>query len=168
MKRIYLSPPYLSGNELKYVKGAMKANWIAPVGPDIDAFEQLISDYFNNVHVVALSSGTAAIHLALKILDVNQGDEVICSTFTFAGSCFPIRYQGATPVFIESESQTWNMDPGFLEDAIKDGIKRNKKPKAIILVHLYGVPAKLDEILKVANKYEIPIIEDAAEALGAT
>lgn len=154
-------------NEIKYVNEAFETNWISPVGPNIDSFEKAISDYTGSPYVAALSSGTAAIHLALIILDVKQGDEVICSSFTFAASCNPIIYQGATPIFIDSELDTWNMDPALLEESIDDRIKKGKKPKAIILVHLYGMPAKLDEIQEIAQRYEIPIIEDAAEALGS-
>lgn len=167
MKRIYLSSPHMGGNEIKYVKEAFETNWIAPIGPNIDLFEKAIAEYSGVPHVAALSSGTAAIHLALIILGVKKDDEVICSSFTFAGSCNPIIYQGAKPIFIDSESETWNMDPGLLEEAIKDRIKKGRKPAAIILVHLYGMPAKVDDILAIARSYEIPVIEDAAEALGS-
>lgn len=165
--RIYLSSPHMGENEIKYIHEAFDANWISPVGPNIDHFEKAISEYSDVPHVAALSSGTAAIHLALIILGIKSGDEVICSSFTFAASCNPIVYQGATPVFIDSEEETWNMDPKMLEQAIEDRINKGKKPKAIILVHLYGMPAKLDELISIARKYEIPIIEDAAEALGS-
>lgn len=158
----------MGGNELEYIKEAFDTNWISPVGPNIDLFEKSLSEYSGVPYVAALSSGTAAIHLALIILGVEQGDEVICSSFTFAGSCNPIVYQGATPVFIDSETETWNMDPVLLEEAIKDRLQKSKKPKAIILVHLYGMPAQIDEIMAIAEKYEIPIIEDAAEALGSS
>ncbi len=167
MKRIYLSSPHMGGNEIKYVKEAFETNWIAPIGPNIDLFEKAIAEYSGVPHVAALSSGTAAIHLALIILGVKKDDEVICSSFTFAGSCNPIIYQGAKPIFIDSESETWNMDPGLLEEAIKDRIKKGRNPAAIILVHLYGMPAKVDDILAIARSYEIPVIEDAAEALGS-
>ena len=154
---------------MKFVKEAFDTNWVSPVGPNINAFEEELAAYNNIGHCAALSSGTAAIHLALIILNVKQGDEVICSSFTFSGSCNPIAYQGAIPVFIDSEAETWNMDPQLLEEAIEDRIKKtNKKPKAIILVHLYGMPAKVEEIMNIARKYEIPVIEDAAEALGST
>jgi len=153
---------------LKYIKEAFDTNWISPVGPNISLFEKAISDYSGVKYVAALSSGTAAIHLALIILGVSRGDEVICSSFTFAGSCNPIVYQGASPVFIDSEEDTWNMDPGLLEKAIIDRTNQGKKPKAIILVHLYGMPAKMDELMAIAQKYEIPVIEDAAEALGSS
>lgn len=167
-QRIYLSPPHMGGDEIKFVHEAFETNWVSPAGPHIDAFEKELAEYNGIEHCAALSSGTAAIHLALIILGVQRGDEVICSTFTFLGSCNPIVYQGATPVFIDSETDTWNMDPGLLEEAILDRLKRGKKPKAIILVHLYGMPAKLNPITEIAKKYEIPIIEDAAEALGST
>lgn len=166
-KRIYLSSPHMGENELKYVKEAFDSNWIAPVGPNIDLFEQAIASYSGVPYAAALSSGTAAIHLALIILGVRPGDEVICSSFTFAGSCNPIVYQGATPVFVDSEPGTWNMDPQWLERAITDRVKKGAKPKAIILVHLYGMPAKIEELISIARRYEIPVVEDAAEALGS-
>jgi dTDP-4-amino-4,6-dideoxygalactose transaminase len=155
--------------EMEYVKQAFETNWVSPVGPHISAFEEELARYNGIGHCAALSSGTAAIHLALIILGVQRGDEVVCSTFTFSGSCNPIVYQGATPVFVDSERETWNMDPHLLEVAVKDRLaKTGRKPKAIILVHLYGMPAKLDDILAVAKKYEIPLVEDAAEAIGST
>jgi dTDP-4-amino-4,6-dideoxygalactose transaminase len=158
----------MSGMEMEYVKEAFETNWISPVGPNITAFEEELSTYNGVGYCAALTSGTAAIHLALVILGVEHGDEVICSTFTFSGSCNPIVYQGATPVFVDSEVDTWNMDPNLLEVAIADRIaKKGKRPKAIILVHLYGMAAKVNEILDIARKYEIPVIEDAAEALGS-
>ena len=166
-ERVYLSPPHMGENEIKYIQEAFDTNWISPVGPNIEAFEQALVSYSGAGYAAALSSGTAAIHLALIMLGVERGDEVICSSFTFAGSCNPIIYQGATPVFIDAEEDTWNMDPILLEQAIADRLKKGKKPKAIILVHLYGMPAKLDEILEIADRYEIPVIEDAAEALGS-
>lgn len=166
--RIYLSPPHMGGNELTYIHEAFDTNWVAPVGPNLENFEKEIAQYTGVPHVAALTSGTAAIHLALIMLGVGKGDEVICSSFTFAASCNPIVYQGAVPVFIDSEADTWNMDPELLQEAIEDRIKKGKKPKAIILVHLYGMPAKMDELIAVANEYEIPIIEDAAEALGSS
>jgi dTDP-4-amino-4,6-dideoxygalactose transaminase len=168
-EKIWLSSPHMGGEEIKFVQEAFDTNWISPAGPQIDAFEHELSVYNNIPHCAVLSSGTAAIHLALIILGVDQGDEVVCSTFTFSGSCNPIVYQRATPVFIDSENLTWNMDPQLLEEAILDRIKkRGRAPKAIILVHLYGMPAQLDEINDVALRYGIPIIEDAAEALGST
>ncbi len=166
--RMYLSPPFMAGEELNEVLQAFSDNWIAPVGPHLTEFENQITSYIGMDHAVALSSGTAAIHLALIMMGVERGDEVLCSSFTFCGSCNPIVYQGATPVFIDSESDTWNMCPETLEKAIEDRIKQtNKKPKAMIVVHLYGMPAKMDQILEISQKYDIPIIEDAAEALGS-
>ena len=166
-ERVYLSPPHMGENEIKYIQEAFDDNWISPVGPNIEAFEKALVNYSGTGYAAALSSGTAAIHLALIMLGVKRGDEVICSSFTFAGSCNPIIYQGAIPIFIDAEQDTWNMDPILLEQAITDRLKKGKKPKAIILVHLYGMPAKLEEILEIADRYEIPVIEDAAEALGS-
>lgn len=157
----------MGGNELKYIQNAFDTNWIAPLGPHVDGFEQDLASFSGVKYAAALSSGTAAIHLALIILGVGQGDEVICQSFTFSASANPISYQGASPVFLDSERDTWNMDPALLEEALKDGIKRGKKAKAIIFVHLYGMPAKINEIREIANRYEIPLIEDAAEALGS-
>ena len=165
--KIWLSPPHISENEKKYVDEAFSQNWIAPAGPHINRFEEKISKISNDYAVAALSSGTAAIHLALILLGIKEDDIVICSSFTFSASVNPIFYQGAKPVFIDSERETWNMDPVLLEKAIKDYVKSGKKPKAIILVHLYGYPAKVNEILNISNKYDIPIIEDAAEAIGS-
>jgi dTDP-4-amino-4,6-dideoxygalactose transaminase len=166
-KRIYLSSPHMSGEEMKYIKKAFDQNWIAPLGPNVNAFENSLAKYCGVQHAAALSSGTAAIHLALIIMGVEQGDEVIASSFTFSATVNPIVYQGATPVLVDSEPETWNMDPERLETAIKERIKKGKKPKAIIPVHLYGMPANMEEIMKIANKYEIPVLEDAAEALGS-
>jgi dTDP-4-amino-4,6-dideoxygalactose transaminase len=169
VEKIWLSAPHMGGEEIKFVQEAFDTNWISPVGPNINCFEEELAAYNGIGYCAALSSGTAAIHLALIILDVKRSDEVICSTFTFSGSCNPIAYQGAIPIFIDSEKETWNMDPQLLEEAILDRIKKTgKKPKAIILVHLYGMPAKIEDILTVARKYEIPLIEDAAEALGSS
>jgi dTDP-4-amino-4,6-dideoxygalactose transaminase len=146
-----------------------RTNWVAPVGPYINLFERELSQYTGTANVAALSSGTAALHLALVLMGVSQGDEVICSSFTFSGSCNPIVYVGATPVFVDSEETTWNMDPDLLEEAIRDRKNRTGNfPKAIIVVHLYGMPAQIDRIKEVADRYEIPVIEDAAEALGST
>ena len=167
-ERIYLSPPHMGGKELAFIQEAFQNNWVAPAGPNIDGFERDLANYNGIDHCVALSSATAAIHLALIILGVKRGDEVLCPTFTFSGSCNPIVYVGATPVFVDSEPETWNMDPVLLEEAILDRIKKAKKPKAIILVHLFGMPAKINELVAISKKYEIPIIEDAAEALGST
>ncbi|WP_452221572.1 DegT/DnrJ/EryC1/StrS family aminotransferase [Lacinutrix salivirga] len=166
--KIWLSSPHMGGTEEKYVKEAFDTNWIAPLGPNVTAFENALESYLeNDVHIACLSSGTAAIHLALIQLNVGFGDEVICQSFTFCGTTNPIAYVGAKPVFVDSETDTWNMSPEYLESAIKDRIKNGKKPKAIILVHLYGMPAKMDEILAITSKYKIPLIEDAAEALGS-
>ena len=170
--KIWLSSPHMGGNERNFINEAFDTNWLAPLGPNVNGLEKDIARFLlpekeNNIHVAALSSGTAAIHLGLIILDVKPGDEVICQSLTFSASANPIAYQGATPVFIDSESDTWNMSPEFLEKAIKDRIAKGKKPKAIIPVHLYGMPAKMDEIMAIANRYEIPVLEDAAEALGS-
>ena len=167
--KIWLSSPHMGELELEYVKEAFATNWIAPLGPNVDAFEKDLEAFLGNgSHVAALSSGTAAIHLALVILGVKSGDEVICQSMTFSASANPIAYQGATPVFIDSEQSTWNMSPRFLEDAIKERIRLGKKPKAIIVVHLYGMPAQIDKITSIAQEYQIPLVEDAAEALGST
>jgi dTDP-4-amino-4,6-dideoxygalactose transaminase len=166
--KIWLSSPHMSGNEQTYVNEAFATNWIAPLGPHVNGFEQDLANYTGSKHVAALSAGTAALHLALIMLGIKAGDEVICQSMTFSASANPIAYQGAIPVFVDSEKDTWNMCPLLLEEAIVDRIKNGKKPKAIIPVHLYGMPAKMTEINAVANKYEIPVIEDAAEALGST
>ncbi len=158
----------MGGNEIAYVNDAFNTNWIAPLGPNVDLFENAIQDYINNeVHVAALSSGTGAIHLALEILGVSSGDEVLCQSLTFSASANPIKYLGATPVFIDSEYDTWNISPGLLEKAIKDRIVKSKKPKAIIAVHLYGMPYKVEALKAISKKYDIPIVEDSAEALGS-
>ena len=169
-KRIWLSLAQMGGEEQKYIKEAFDTNWVVPLGPNVNAFEQDLRNYLNeDVHVVALSAGTAALHLALVMLDVKPGDEVICQSFTFSASANPIKYQGASPVFVDSEPETWNMCPKALRKAIEDRIKvTGKKPVAIIPVHLYGMPAKMDEILAIAREYDIPVVEDAAEALGST
>jgi dTDP-4-amino-4,6-dideoxygalactose transaminase len=167
--RIWLSPPHMGGNEEEYIREAFRDNWIAPLGPHVDAFEQGLEQYLGNgVHVAALSSGTAALHLGLLLLGVGSGDEVLCQSFTFSASANPIVYCGATPVFIDSEPGSWNICPDALEEAIKSGISRGKKPKAIIAVHLYGMPYKHDDIKSISEKYSIPVLEDAAEALGST
>ncbi len=166
--KIWLSSPHMGGAEQKYIQEAFDSNWIAPLGHNVEEFENAIAGYTGAGHVAALSSGTASIHLALILLGVSPGDEVIASSFTFSATVNPIVYQGALPVLIDSDPETWNMSPKYLELAILDRIsKKNKKPKAIILVHLYGMPAKIDEILEIADHYEIPVIEDAAEALGS-
>lgn len=167
--KIWLSSPHMGGTEQKYVQEAFEANWVAPLGPNVNGFEEDIEKFLGKeVQVAVLSSGTAAIHLALIESGVQYGDEVICQSMTFSASANPIAYCGATPVFIDSEKDTWNMCPVALEEAIKDRISKGKKPKAIIVVHLYGMPAKMDEITAITEKYEIPLIEDAAEALGST
>ncbi len=167
--KIWLSSPHMGGNELKFINEAFETNWVAPLGPNVTGFEKDIESYLqNNVFVGALSSGTAALHLGLILLDVKAGDEVICQSMTFSASANPIVYQGATPIFVDSESDTWNICPNVLEDAIKDRILKGKKPKAIIAVHLYGMPYKVDEIRIIANKYQIPILEDSAESLGSS
>lgn len=167
--RIWLSLAHMSGNEQKYIKEAFDTNWVVPLGPNVDGFEQDLARFIGqNKEVIALSSGTGALHLALIQLGVKSGDEVICQSFTFAASANPITYLGATPVFIDSEKDTWNMDPQLLEYAIQDRkAKTGNYPKAIIPVHLYGMPAKMDEIVEIARKYQIPVLEDAAEALGS-
>ena len=176
-KRNYLCLAHMSGREQTFIQEAFDTNWVVPLGPNVDGFEADLQEYLNCqlsiVHcqlkkVVALSSGTAAIHLGLVLLGVQSGDEVICQSFTFCASANPIVYQGATPVFVDSEADTWNMSPELLDEAIRDRIaKTGKKPKAIIPVHLYGMPARMDEIMAVARRYEIPVLEDAAEALGS-
>lgn len=166
-KRIYLSSPHLSGNELKYIQDAFEHNWVAPLGPNVDEFEESLARYCGVKHVAALTSGTAAIHLALVLLDVQKGDEVIAPSLTFAATIFPIIYQGAKPILIDSEPNTWNMDPELLEKAIKERLLTGKKPKAIIPVHIYGMPANMKEILNIANRFDIPVVGDAAEALGS-
>jgi dTDP-4-amino-4,6-dideoxygalactose transaminase len=167
-KKIWLSPPHMSGGEMKYIQEAFESNWVAPMGPNVDAFEKELCAYTNAQYAVALNSGTAAIHLALISLGVGQGDEVICSSFTFSATANPIAYLGATPVFVESEADTWNISPAYLEAALKDRLQKGKKVKAIIAIHLYGNTAKLDEIISIAERYSIPLIEDAAESLGST
>jgi dTDP-4-amino-4,6-dideoxygalactose transaminase len=159
----------MGGTEQQFIKEAFDANWVAPLGPNVNGFELDIEEYLKEeIFVGALSSGTAAIHLGLIILGVEAGDEVICQSFTFSASANPILYQGATPIFVDSESKTWNMCPVALEEAIVDRISKGKKPKAIIAVHLYGMPFDADAILAVANKYEIPVLEDSAEAFGSS
>lgn len=167
-KKIWLSPPHLTGEEQKYIKSAFETNWIAPLGPNVDAFEKSICTYTKSENCTALSSGTAAIHLALNILGISKGDLVICPTFTFIASVNPIIYQQATPIFIDSEKDTLNMCPELLEKSIIELITKGTKPKAILLVHIYGMPAKIEEIMIISKKYNIPIIEDAADTLGAT
>jgi dTDP-4-amino-4,6-dideoxygalactose transaminase len=166
--KIWLSAPHMGGNEQKYIQEAFDSNWIAPVGADIDCFEHDLETYLGSRHVTALNSGTAAIHLGLILLGVQAGDTVLCQSMTFSASANPILYLGATPIFIDSESETWNLCPIVLEEAIIDCIAKGVTPKAIIAVHLYGVPYKIDEVRTVADKYSIPILEDSAEALGSS
>ena len=181
-KRIYLCLAHMSGQEQKYIKEAFDTNWVVPLGPNVNGFEEDLKRFVESgldgnimdwaqphgKEVVALSAGTAAVHLSLIALGVQPGDEVICQSFTFCASCNPIKYLGATPVLVDSEPDTWNMDPALLEQAIKDRIeKTGRKPKAIVVVYLYGMPAKIDEILAIAQKYNIPLIEDAAEGFGS-
>lgn len=165
-EKIYLSSPHMSeeGYEQKYVKEAFDTNWIAPLGENVNKFEEELAEYVEIKSAAALSAGTAAIHMALKALDIKQDDIVFCSSLTFSASANPIIYQNATPVFIDSEKETWNMDPKALEKAFE----KYPNPKAVIIVHLYGTPAKMDEIMEICNKYNVPVIEDAAESLGAT
>lgn len=166
--RIYLSPPHIGELEQKYIAEAFATNWVAPLGPNVDAFEREIAEYVGSRGAVALSSGTAAIHLALRLLEVGHGDLVFCSTLTFIGSANPILYQGAEPVFIDSEPSTWNMSPIALERALQDAELQGKRPKAVIVANLYGQNADMDPILEICNRYEVPVVEDAAESLGAT
>lgn len=167
--KIWLSSPHMGGAEQGYVQEAFDTNWVAPLGPNVNEFEKAIEHYVgNDVYAAALSSGTSAIHLALEILGVSKGDEVICQSFTFSASANPILYLGATPIFVDSESETWNLSPEVLKLAIEDRIAKGKKPKAIVAVHLYGMPYKVKEVREVANYYEIPVVEDSAEALGST
>ncbi|WP_136481111.1 DegT/DnrJ/EryC1/StrS family aminotransferase [Cognatitamlana onchidii] len=167
--KIYLSSPHMGGSEQKFVNEAFDTNWIAPLGPNVIGFEQDLERFLGEgAHVAALSSGTASIHLALELCGVSRGDEVLCQSFTFSASANPITYLGAKPIFIDSEKDTWNICPELLELAIKDRIENHKKPKAIIAVHLYGMPYKVKEINALSAKYNIPVIEDSAEALGST
>ena len=177
-RKIWLSSPHMGGTEQKYITEAFTHNWVAPLGPNVNGFEQDLQTFTGSPHAAALSSGTAALHLALILLDVKPGDFVICQSFTFSASANPIAYQGAIPVFVDSEPDTWNMSPAQLGTAIKacltgDVMYKGQKmpaakPKAIVPVHLYGMPAKMEEIMKLANTYDIPVVEDAAEALGSS
>ena len=168
-KRIYLCLAHMSGNEQKYIQEAFDTNWVVPLGPNVNAFEEELEQFVGeNKKVVALSAGTAAVHLALIACGVKAGDEVLVQSFTFCASSHPVTYLGATPVFVDSEPDTWNMDPVLLEHAIEERIRvTGRKPKAIVPVYLYGMPAKIEEIMRVADKYGIPVIEDAAEGLGS-
>lgn len=166
-QRIFLSPPHLSGLELRFVEEAFESNYIAPIGPMVDAFEREFSDYVGIPHCVALSSGTAAMHLALRCLETGPGDEVIASSLTFVGSVSPIMFQGAIPVFVDSDLSSWNMDPRLLEEELSDCRKRKRLPKAVITTDLYGQCADLDLIREICSPYDIPLVADAAESLGA-
>jgi dTDP-4-amino-4,6-dideoxygalactose transaminase len=166
--KIWLSSPHMGTEEFNFVKEAFETNWIAPLGPHVNGFEHDLEQFTGAGYAAALSSGTAALHLALIMLGIGPGDEVICQSFTFSATANPIVYLGAVPVFIDSEPETWNMCPDLLEQAIKDRIAKGKKPKAIVPVHLYGMPAKIAQLMEIANRYEIPVIEDAAEALGSS
>ncbi|MEA2042153.1 MAG: aminotransferase class I/II-fold pyridoxal phosphate-dependent enzyme [Bacteroidota bacterium] len=165
--KIWLSSPHLGGNEQKFVNEAFAENWIAPLGPNVNGFEEDLTKFSGAKHAAALSAGTAALHLAMIMLGVRAGDEVIASSFTFSASVNPITYLGAVPILIDSEPDTWNMSPELMEEAIKDRIAKGNMPKAIILVYLYGMPAKIEEIFNIAKRYNIPVIEDAAESLGS-
>lgn len=167
--KIWLSSPHMGGHEMQYIQEAFDQNWVAPLGKNVDEFEIAIETFLGESNrVAALSSGTAALHLALVQLGVGYGDEVVCQSFTFSASANPIKYLGATPVFVDSDPDNWNMSPDYLEAAIVDRIAKGKKPKAVIVVHLYGMPARMDEILSICEKYDIPLVEDSAEALGST
>ncbi|MFJ8246323.1 DegT/DnrJ/EryC1/StrS family aminotransferase [Peribacillus asahii] len=165
--KIFLSPPHMSGNEQKYINEAFETNWIAPLGPNVDKFERELAEYVGVRDAAAVSSGTAAIHLALRLLEIEQGDKVFCSSLTFIASANPILYENAEPVFIDSEPETWNMSPAALERALFDAASNGELPKAVIVVNLYGQSAKMDEIMQLCNRYDVPVIEDAAESLGA-
>ena len=167
-KRIWLSPPHMGGKEQEFVKEAFETNWIAPLGPNVNGFEEQLKQYTGVEAAAALNSGTGALHLALITLGIKQGDIVLCQSLTFAASAFPIIYEKAIPVFIDSEPDTWNMDPVLLREALELYKSKGKKVAAIIVVHLYGMPAKMDEIMQLASEFEVPVIEDAAEALGST
>ena len=167
--KIWLSCPHMGGTEMKYIQDAFDENWIAPLGPNVNGLEKDLETYLgNDSHVAALSSGTAALHLALILLNIKAGDFVICQSLTFSASANPIIYLGAVPIFVDSEKETWNLCPNAVEDAIKFGISKGKKPKAIITVSLYGMPHQVNEIKEISQRYDIPILEDSAEALGST
>lgn len=167
-KKIYLSSPHMGGEELNYINEAFDTNWVAPLGPNVNNFEKAVCEYTDSKAATALASGTSGIHLALKCLGVGQGDIVFCSTLTFSATANPIIYQGAEPVFIDSEYESWNMSPIALQKAFDDAEKNNKMPKAVIVVNLYGQSADYDKLKDICKKYNVPIIEDAAESLGAT
>src|SRR5690625_6941056 len=165
--RLFLSPPHIGASEFEYVREAFETNWVAPVGPNIDAFEREFAEYVGASHAVAVTSGTAALHLSLRLSGVGEGDHVLVSTLTFCASVNPILYQNATPVFIDSERASWNLDPNLLEDELKRRAERGSLPKALVLVHLYGQCADIDPVVALCEKYGVALIEDAAEALGA-
>ncbi|MEW8956922.1 DegT/DnrJ/EryC1/StrS family aminotransferase, partial [Clostridium sp.] len=167
-KRIYLASPHMGGYEKAYIDEAFDTNWIAPLGPNVDGFEKEICDYADVKSAAALSSGSAAIHMALKAVGINEGDYIFCSSLTFSASCNPVMYEKGIPVFIDSEPESWNMSPIALEKAFKHCEMEGKFPKAVIVVNLYGQSADFDKIIELCNKYNVPIIEDAAESLGAT
>jgi dTDP-4-amino-4,6-dideoxygalactose transaminase len=167
-ERVYLSPPHMSGHEVAYVQEAFQTNWIAPLGPNVDAFEREFCQVVGSGHALALSSGTAALHLALQLVGVGADDEVVVSSLTFAASVYPILYLGARPVFVDSERISWNMEPALLADLLETRARRGRLPKAVVLVHLYGQSADLDAIVEICERYGVPLIEDAAEALGAS
>ena len=166
--RVYLSPPHMSGLEEEFVREAFQTNWIAPVGPQLEAFEEEFCEKIGVGHALAVASGTAAIHLAVRLLGVERGDEVLVSTFTFVGSVFPVAYQGARPVFVDSEPTSWNLDPGLLDEVLREKAKKGKPPKAVILAHIYGQCADVGPILQSCETHGVHLIEDAAEALGST
>lgn len=166
--KIWLSSPHMSGNEQKYINEAFESNWVAPLGKNIDEFENQVSQYTGTKYAAAVTTGTAALQLALRLVGVSRGDYVICQSFTFVASANAILYQGAQPIFVDSETKTWGMDPELLEKAILHCMSLEKKPKAIVPVHLYGMPVNMVEIMRIAKKYRIPVIEDAAEALGSS
>jgi dTDP-4-amino-4,6-dideoxygalactose transaminase len=168
MDRIYLSPPHMGGDELRLVQEAFESNWVATVGPHVDAFEQEFSRRLGVRHAAALSSGTAALHLAMKLVGVRPGDEVLCSTLTFVASANPILYEGGRPVFVDSDEATWNMDPALLAEELDACARRGRLPRAVVLVHLYGQSADIDPILEACERHGVPLVEDAAESLGAT
>src|ERR1700730_14629746 len=168
MTRIYLSPPHLGADEWELVREAFASNWIAPVGPHVDAFEQEVAQWVGAAHAGALASGTAARHLAVRLLGVRQGDNVLCPSLTFCASANPIVYEGGTPVFIDADPATWNMDPDLVREELREGAARGKLPRAVMAVDLYGQCADYDRIVQACAEYDVPVIEDAAEALGAT
>ena len=166
--RLYLSPPHMSGRELELLTEAFRSNWIAPLGPCVEAFEQKFAEMVGSRHAVALSSGTAALHLALMVAGVEPGADVLVSSFTFIASASPIRYLGATPVFIDAEPRSWNLDPGLVAEELRASARRGRRPRAVVVVHIYGQTADLAPLSEACQEYEVPLIEDAAEALGAT